>query len=216
MTPCLSADPLCLSACPQVLHRLRPLSELVPRPLRGHPAERGHPHRPVRVSAVPVHGGRHDRAHAAHRQGQRGPEEDPALAAGQRPGPSHQHTTGRVHHCTVCLSLSVSQAHKMAWPFLEPVDTNDAPDYYRVIKEPMGEFIQHLTTPPHTWTSTPRGALCERGPRSLQQTGAPVHPLCTGAQRAQLITIILNVAAAMHHIFRCIHNIRIDRLEIGA
>ncbi|XP_034743278.1 nucleosome-remodeling factor subunit BPTF-like isoform X4 [Etheostoma cragini] len=29
------------------------------------------------------------------------------------------------------------QAHKMAWPFLEPVDPNDAPDYYRVIKEPM-------------------------------------------------------------------------------
>ncbi|XP_061888710.1 nucleosome-remodeling factor subunit BPTF-like [Entelurus aequoreus] len=29
-------------------------------------------------------------------------------------------------------------AHKMAWPFLEPVDKNDAPDYYKVIKEPMG------------------------------------------------------------------------------
>ncbi|XP_062243495.1 nucleosome-remodeling factor subunit BPTF-like isoform X5 [Platichthys flesus] len=29
------------------------------------------------------------------------------------------------------------QAHKMAWPFLEPVDPNDAIDYYRVIKEPM-------------------------------------------------------------------------------
>ncbi|XP_061684902.1 nucleosome-remodeling factor subunit BPTF-like isoform X2 [Syngnathoides biaculeatus] len=28
-------------------------------------------------------------------------------------------------------------AHKMAWPFLEPVDTGDAPDYYKVIKEPM-------------------------------------------------------------------------------
>ncbi|XP_058845663.1 nucleosome-remodeling factor subunit BPTF-like isoform X4 [Acipenser ruthenus] len=29
------------------------------------------------------------------------------------------------------------QAHKMAWPFLEPVDPNDAPDYYGLIKEPM-------------------------------------------------------------------------------
>ncbi|XP_048466808.1 nucleosome-remodeling factor subunit BPTF isoform X2 [Rhincodon typus] len=29
------------------------------------------------------------------------------------------------------------QAHKMAWPFLEPVDPNDAPDYYGIIKEPM-------------------------------------------------------------------------------
>ncbi|XP_067334267.1 nucleosome-remodeling factor subunit BPTF-like isoform X4 [Channa argus] len=29
------------------------------------------------------------------------------------------------------------QSHKMAWPFLEPVDSHDAPDYYRVIKEPM-------------------------------------------------------------------------------
>lgn len=38
-----------------------------------------------------------------------------------------------------CRRLPLLQAHKMAWPFLEPVDTNDAPDYYRVIKEPMGE-----------------------------------------------------------------------------
>ncbi|KAM4691162.1 nucleosome-remodeling factor subunit BPTF [Rhinophrynus dorsalis] len=29
------------------------------------------------------------------------------------------------------------QTHKMGWPFLEPVDPEDAPDYYRVIKEPM-------------------------------------------------------------------------------
>ncbi|XP_040293358.1 nucleosome-remodeling factor subunit BPTF isoform X2 [Bufo bufo] len=29
------------------------------------------------------------------------------------------------------------QAHKMAWPFLEAVDPEDAPDYYVVIREPM-------------------------------------------------------------------------------
>ena len=36
------------------------------------------------------------------------------------------------------------------------------------------------------------------------------------AERAELIAIILNVAATMHHIFRCIHNIRSiddERLE---
>lgn len=30
------------------------------------------------------------------------------------------------------------QAHKSAWPFMEPVDPTEAPDYYKVIKEPMG------------------------------------------------------------------------------
>ncbi|CAD7006089.1 nucleosome-remodeling factor subunit NURF301 [Ceratitis capitata] len=29
------------------------------------------------------------------------------------------------------------QAHKSAWPFMEPVDPEEAPDYYKVIKEPM-------------------------------------------------------------------------------
>lgn len=29
------------------------------------------------------------------------------------------------------------QTHKEAWPFLEAVDPEDAPDYYKVIKEPM-------------------------------------------------------------------------------
>lgn len=73
-------------ACaPQVLHRLRPLPELVPRSLRGHPAERGQPHRRVRVSAVSVDGGRHDGLHAAHGQGLRGPAENPALLTGKRP-----------------------------------------------------------------------------------------------------------------------------------
>ena len=47
---------------------------------------------------------------------------------------------------------------------------------------------------------------------------APVTQVCFGltadsteAERAELIEINLNVAAVMHHIFCCIHNIGIDR-----
>lgn len=41
----------------------------------------------------------------------------------------------------------------MAWPFLEPVDPHDAPDYYRVIKEPMGksEFSSKISI--KLWTT---------------------------------------------------------------
>ena len=28
----------------------------------------------------------------------------------------------------------------MAWPFTKPVDPNEVPDYYKVIKEPMGQW----------------------------------------------------------------------------
>jgi histone acetyltransferase len=27
-----------------------------------------------------------------------------------------------------------------AWPFKEPVDSRDVPDYYDIIKDPIGEF----------------------------------------------------------------------------
>ena len=47
---------------------------------------------------------------------------------------------------------------------------------------------------------------------------APVTQVCNGltsdstaAEWAELIAIILDVSAAMHHIFHCIHNIRIER-----
>jgi len=29
----------------------------------------------------------------------------------------------------------------MGWPFLEPVDASEVPDYYIVIKEPMGKLL---------------------------------------------------------------------------
>lgn len=32
------------------------------------------------------------------------------------------------------------QSHKMAWPFLEPVNGDEVVDYYQVIKDPMGEL----------------------------------------------------------------------------
>lgn len=31
------------------------------------------------------------------------------------------------------------QEHANAWPFMDPVDPEEAPDYYKVIKEPMGK-----------------------------------------------------------------------------
>lgn len=53
----------------QVLHWLWPMPELVPWSLCGNLAERGQPHRWIRVPTVPVDRGRHDGLHAAHWQG---------------------------------------------------------------------------------------------------------------------------------------------------
>jgi hypothetical protein len=35
--------------------------------------------------------------------------------------------------------------HPDAWPFKEPVNARDVPDYYEIIKDPMGELIDGLT-----------------------------------------------------------------------
>lgn len=69
--------------CSQVLHRLRSVSKLVPWSLCGDPAERGQPHRWIRVSAVSVDRGRYDGLHSAHWQGLRGPSENPAFLTGK-------------------------------------------------------------------------------------------------------------------------------------
>ena len=34
----------------------------------------------------------------------------------------------------------------MAWPFLEPVDPTEVPDYYNIIKEPMGKHCTLIYT----------------------------------------------------------------------
>jgi histone acetyltransferase len=33
------------------------------------------------------------------------------------------------------------KSHPQAWAFLKPVDSNDVPDYYEVIKKPMGMVL---------------------------------------------------------------------------
>lgn len=36
--------------------------------------------------------------------------------------------------------------HVDAWPFKEPVDAREVPDYYDIIKDPMGENLDKLLT----------------------------------------------------------------------
>lgn len=38
------------------------------------------------------------------------------------------------------LFLQMMSEHPDAWPFREPVDARDVPDYYDVIKDPMGKW----------------------------------------------------------------------------
>lgn len=38
------------------------------------------------------------------------------------------------------------QDHSDAWPFKEPVDPLDVPDYYEIIKDPIGKNTVRLNT----------------------------------------------------------------------
>lgn len=45
----------------------------------------------------------------------------------------------------MCINLLIilmksMQDHVDAWPFKEPVDARDVPDYYDIIKDPMGKL----------------------------------------------------------------------------
>ncbi|XP_013407675.1 nucleosome-remodeling factor subunit BPTF [Lingula anatina] len=75
---------------------------------------------------------------------------------------AHQHLLQPQDFDSLIKLLRSLQSHKMAWPFLEPVDPDEVPDYYDVIKEPMdlstvekklkskayrilGEFVRDVT-----------------------------------------------------------------------
>lgn len=68
----------------------------------------------------------------------------------------------------------------MGWPFIEPVDASEVPDYYIVIKEPMGKLFYLLFCPfPFAIVSPPQSLLTavptERMPRRMTDV-----PLCSG------------------------------------
>ena len=48
---------------------------------------------------------------------------------------NHCGRVGFIYDVFICLS----QSHKMAWPFLEPVNADEVPEYYDVITDPIGE-----------------------------------------------------------------------------
>ena len=48
---------------------------------------------------------------------------------------NHFGSTSFIYDIVICLS----QSHKMAWPFLEPVNADEVPEYYDVITDPIGE-----------------------------------------------------------------------------
>jgi histone acetyltransferase len=43
-------------------------------------------------------------------------------------------------HTQMLRLLSELKAHPLAWAFLNPVNADEVPDYYGVIKRPMGPY----------------------------------------------------------------------------
>ena len=41
--------------------------------------------------------------------------------------------------------LSDLSGHTLAWPFQQPVNADEVPDYYKVIKQPMGAHIGYAS-----------------------------------------------------------------------
>jgi len=63
----------------------------------------------------------------------------------------------------------------MGWPFIEPVDASEVPDYYIVIKEPMGKLFYLLFCPsPFTIISPPQSLLTAVPTERMPRPCAPV------------------------------------------
>lgn len=43
------------------------------------------------------------------------------------------------HYVEISKTLRQIQSHKSSYPFMNPVNAADVPNYYKVIKEPMGK-----------------------------------------------------------------------------
>lgn len=67
----------------------------------------------------------------------------------------------------------------MAWPFLEPVDPEDAPDYYGVIKEPMGKLTENFSVFVKIYQKCIKPAKQGRISVIIVEEGKPAEPKVT-------------------------------------
>ena len=65
---------------------------------------------------------------------------------------NHFGSTSFIYDVFLCLS----QSHKMAWPFLEPVNADEVPEYYDVITDPIGESPKRR----RVWNGSKRFVTC--------------------------------------------------------
>lgn len=76
---------------------------------------------------------------------------------------------------SACPQLNSSlQSHPSAWPFMEPVKKSEAPDYYEVIRFPIGEDPPTFSSPACAPTSAP----------AYVESGTPPGPTMMGNPRS--------------------------------
>ena len=92
---------------------------------------------------------------------------------------------------SVCVCLCVCQTHPDAWPFMEPVKKSEAPDYYEIIRFPIGEYASALQV---SWKSG--GLLALPGPhRALH-----VYILPLSSSSLLRITAVVSSSIKRNHV----------------